>query len=51
MQEKLLHRKYCTHDYGGRLFTETQNITAINPMYVRGLVNRIEGRRCSCDHR
>jgi hypothetical protein len=46
MQVKLLRRRYYAHDYGGRLFTETQRAISIDLMYVRGLVNQIEGTRC-----
>jgi hypothetical protein len=45
MQEKISHRRYCTHDYGGRLFTEIQRTIAIDVMCVRGLVNLIDGMR------
>jgi hypothetical protein len=33
------------------MFTETQRTTARNVMYVKGLINRIEGMRFNSDHK
>jgi uncharacterized protein (UPF0303 family) len=46
MQENLPCRRYCAHDYGGRLFIKIQKTTTRYVMCVSGLVNRIDGRRC-----
>jgi hypothetical protein len=45
MQANIPPRRYWMDDYGGRLFTDTQRTIARNVMYVRGLVNQIEGTR------
>jgi hypothetical protein len=50
MQENLPCSRYCTQDYGGRPFTETQKSTARDAMSIKGLVNPIEGTRCHYNH-
>jgi hypothetical protein len=46
MQVKLSRRRHCAQNYGGLIFTEMQMTTARDVMYVRGLVNLIDGMRC-----
>jgi len=46
MQEKIPRRRYFTQENGGQQFTEMLRTISRDVIFVRGLVNLIEGMRC-----